>query len=164
MKRRMFAASLALAVLAVLGLADPVAAGEQVPFKGSLEGEAVSVVNVPPLRHVLVEGTGEATQLGKFTFAFPHTVHLPTRIAVGTYHIMAANGDKLTAGGTGLSTPTIIDGVFHLSIEEEMIVDPTLSTGRFAGATGSFTIKRLYNPATGTTAGSFKGIISSPGN
>ena len=163
MKRFSSTASLALAVVIVLGLGSRVAADEQVPFKGSLNGVAISSVNVPPLRHVLVEGTGEATQLGKFTFAFPHTVHLPTRIAVGTYHIMAANGDKLTAGGTGLSTPTIIDGVFHLSIEEEMIVDPTLSTGRFAGATGSFTIKRLYNPATGTTAGSFKGTISSPG-
>ena len=164
MKRFSSTASLALAVVIVLGLAGPVAAGEQVPFKGSLDGVAISIVNVPPLRHVLVEGTGTATQLGKFTFAFPHTVNLSTRIAVGTYHIMAANGDKLTAGGTGVATPTIIDGVFHLAIEEEMIVDPTLSTGRFAGATGSFTIKRLYNPATGTTAGSFKGIISSPGN
>ena len=67
MKRRMFAASLALAVLAVLGLADPVAAGEQVPFKGSLEGEAVSIVDGFPFRHILVEGTGEATPLGKFT-------------------------------------------------------------------------------------------------
>ena len=105
MKRRMFAASLALAVLAVLGLADPVAAGEQVPFKGSLEGEAVSVVNVPPLRHVLVEGTGEATQLGKFTFAFPHTVHLPTRIAVGTYHIMAATGTTAGSFKGTISSP-----------------------------------------------------------
>ena len=164
MKRYSFAASLALAVLAVLSLAGPVAAGEQVPFKGSLEGEAVSIVDEFPLRHVLVEGTGKATHLGEFTFAFPHTVHLPTRTAVGTYHIVAANGDKLTASGTGLSTPTIIDGVFYLAIVEEMIVDPALSTGRFAGATGSFTVERLFNPGTSLTIGSFNGTISSPGD
>ena len=163
MKRYCFAASLALAVVAVLGLTGPVAAGEQVPFKGSLEGEAVSIVDEYPYRHVLVEGTGEATQLGEFTFAFPHTVYLPTRTAVGTYHMVAANGDKLTASGTGLSTPTMIDGVFYLSIVEEMIVDPALSTGRFAGATGGFTVKRLFNPGTSLTIGSFEGTISRPG-
>src|SRR5262245_26853544 len=59
MKRHSFAASLALAVLAVLGLAGPATAGEHVPFKGSLEGEAVSVVTEYPYRHVLVEGAGE---------------------------------------------------------------------------------------------------------
>ena len=164
MKRYSSAASLALAVLAVVGLAGPAPAGAQVPFKGSLEGEAVSIVTEYPYRHVLVEGTGEATQLGEFTFAFPHTVYLPTRTLVdGTYHIVAANGDKLTASGTGLATPTIIDGVFYLAIVEEMIVDPTLSTGRFAGATGSVTVERLFNPATGDVIGSFEGTISRPG-
>ena len=154
----------ALAVVVVLRLAGPAAAGEQVPFKGSLEGAAVTIVTDFPIRYVLVEGTGKATHLGKFTFAFPHTVHLPTRTAAGTYHFVAANGDKLTASGTGLSTPTMIDGVFYLSIVEEMIVDSTLSTGRFAGATWGFTVKRLFNPATGDVIGSFEGTISSPGS
>ena len=162
MKRYSSVASLVLAVVAVLTLAGPVAAQVQVPLKGSLEGEAVSIVDEFPLRHVLVEGTGEATQLGKYTFAFPHTVHLPTRISAGTYHLVAANGDKLTASGTGLATPMVIDGVFYLAIVEEMSIDPTLSTGRFAGATGSFTVERLFNPATGLTIGSFDGTISSP--
>src|SRR5262245_15628717 len=163
MKRSSSKAGLALAVLAVLSLTAPVAAGEQVPFKGSLEGDAVSIVTEYPYRHVLVEGTGEATQLGEFTFAFPHTVYLPTREAVGTYHMVAANGDKLTASGTGLATPTIIDGVFYLAIVEELLVAPTRSTGRFAGATESVTVERLYNPATGLTIGSFEGTISRPG-
>jgi len=160
MNRHSFATGLALVVLAVLGLAGPATAGEQVPFKGSLEGEAISIVDDFPFRHVLLEGSGKATQLGEYTFAFPHTVYLPTRTAVGTYHMVAANGDELIASGTGLSTPTIIDGVFYLSIVEEMIVDPTLSTGRFAGASGHFTVERLYNPATRLTSGSFEGTMS----
>src|SRR5437773_12580504 len=46
MKRHSSAASLVLALLAVLGLAGLVAAGEQVPFEGSFEG--VATVTVAP--------------------------------------------------------------------------------------------------------------------
>jgi hypothetical protein len=35
--------------------------------------------------------------------------------------------------------------------------------GRFVGATGSFTVERLFNQVTGLTTGSFEGTISSPG-
>jgi hypothetical protein len=38
----------------------------------------------------------------------------------------------------------------------------TGGTGRFAGATGSFTVVRLYDPVAGTTVGSFEGAISVP--
>ena len=48
MKRYSSAASLALAALAVLALAGPAAAGEQVPFKGSLEGLLPSPRLTPP--------------------------------------------------------------------------------------------------------------------
>jgi len=36
-------------------------------------------------------------------------------------------------------------------------------TGRFAGASGSYIIERLLVQATGRTAGSINGTISSPG-
>ena len=36
-------------------------------------------------------------------------------------------------------------------------------TGRFAGATGAFTVQRLNDTTSGTTIGSFEGTISSPG-
>ena len=48
MKRHSSAASLALAVLAVLGLAGPAAAGDQVPFKGRLEGDVTVTPLAPP--------------------------------------------------------------------------------------------------------------------
>jgi hypothetical protein len=160
MTRFSSAASLALAVVVVLGLAGLVAAGEQVPFKGSVEGDVTRGVPYFPYVDVLVEGAGEATQLGKFTFAFPHTVHIPTRTAAGTYYLVAANGDKLTARGTGLATP--IAGTPILYIEETLTI--TDGTGRFAGATGSFTVERWYDTATDTTFGSFEGTISTPGS
>jgi hypothetical protein len=162
MKRHSFRASLALAALAVTAIAGPLAAGEQVPFKGSLEG-IVTVTPVPDspptIVDVLVEGTGNATQLGQFAFTIPHRVNRATRTASGSYHFTAANGDTLSADFTGQSMPTETLGV--ISIVETATI--TGGTGRFAGATGSFTSERTYDTFIGTTTGSFKGTISSPG-
>ena len=69
------AAGLALAGLAVLGLTGPVAAGDQVPFKGSLEGVVTITPLTPPFVSVFVEATGNATHLGKFTLQIPHVVN-----------------------------------------------------------------------------------------
>ena len=47
----------------------------------------------------------------------------------------------------------------------EIVEDATITggTGRFAGATGSFTCERLYDTIEGTTTGSFEGTISTVG-
>src|SRR5581483_2006042 len=75
MKRHRRAAGLALAVLSVLSLAGPAAAGEQVPFKGSLGGDVTVTPLAPPSLQVDVEATGEATHLGQFTLDIPHLVN-----------------------------------------------------------------------------------------
>ena len=154
MKRYSSDAGFALAALAVLGLAGPVTAGEKEHFKGRLEGDVAITPLAPPFVAVLVEGTGKANHLGKFTFAFPHIVNRATMTGIGTYHFTAANGDKLTADVTGLATP-IGGGV--LSIEETATI--TGGTGRFAGAKGHFIVERLFDTIAGTTAGTFKGKI-----
>jgi hypothetical protein len=156
MKYRRSAASLALALLAGVGLAGPVPAGDQVPFKGSFEGDVISTPLAPPLVMVEVEATGEATHLGKLTLDIPHVVNRVTRTAVGTYEFTAANGDKLYAEFTGLASPTEVPGVLY--IEETATI--TGGTGRFAGATGSFTSERWYDTIEGTTTGSFEGTIT----
>ena len=157
MKRRSSAASLALAVLAVLGLAGPALAQQQVPFKGGLNG-VVKVGTPTPLGvPVVVNATGNATQLGQFALAIPHIVNRPT--AKGKYLFVAANGDSLTASFSGKATPTATPGV--LSIVETATIKG--GTGRFAGATGGFTCQRLFDMVAGTTTGSFEGTISSPG-
>jgi len=157
MQRHSFAAGLALAILAVVGLAGPVAAGDQVPFHGRLEGVVTRTpTDPPPYVSVLVEGTGNATQLGKFTLEIPHLVNPVTRTAVGTYEFTAANGDTLSADFTGESMPTSTPGV--LSIVETATI--TGGTGRFAGATGGFICERLFDAVAGTTTGSFEGTIS----
>jgi hypothetical protein len=158
MNRHRFSASLALAVLAVLGLIGPVAAQVQVPFQGRVRGD-VTITPVPPLLSVLVEGTGQATQLGRFSLAMPHVVNPASGTAIGSYQFTAANGDTLFADFTGQATPTATPGVLY--IEETAII--TGGTGRFAGATGSFTVERWFDTIAGTTIGSFEGTISAPG-
>ena len=157
MKRYHLAASLALAVLGVPALAGPVAAGEQVPFKGRLGGDVTVTPLAPPFLQVDVEAMGKATQLGQFTLDIPHVVNRANGTAVGSYEFTAANGDKVYAEFTGIATPTATPGVLY--IEETATI--TGGTGRFAGATGSFTSERLYDTIAGTTVGSFEGTISS---
>ena len=156
MTRHSFSFHVVLAALAALGLASSAAAGEQVPFKGRLEGEVTLTPLAPPFRQVDVEAAGNATYLGQFTLDIPHVVDTATRTAIGSYEFTAANGDKVYAEFTGVATPTAIPGVLY--IEETATI--TGGTGRFAGATGSFTAERLYDTVTGTTIGSFKGTIS----
>ena len=158
--RRSSAASLALTAMAALVLAGPAAAGEQVPFKGTLDG-VVKVTSVdPPLVSVLVHASGNATRLGRFSLVIPHLVDRATRTATGAFDFKAANGDTLSAEFTGKSTPSKTPGV--LSIVETATI--TGGTGQFAGASGSFTVKRYFDIASRTTTGSFAGTISITGS
>jgi hypothetical protein len=140
--------------------AGPVAAGKEVRFKGSLEGVVTVTPLAPPLASVLIEGTGNATHLGQFTVEIPHVVSFATMTGGGSYDFTAANGDRLTAVFTGEASLTGTPDV--LSIVETASI--TGGTGRFAGATGSFTVHRLFDAVGLTTTGSFEGTISSPGS
>jgi hypothetical protein len=160
MRYRNFAAGLALAFVSVLVFASPGAAKEQLPFKGQLElGRGIVTPLTPPIVSVEIEGTGNATQLGHFTVSVPHLVNRSTGMLVGSHEFTAANGDTLTANFVGQSAPSGVPGV--LFVEETATI--TGGTGRFAGATGSFTTERLVNTTNGTVIGSFDGTISSPG-
>ncbi len=147
------------AAVIVLQTATLVKAGEKVPFHGTLDAVVSHAYGGPGIDLVTLTGTGHGTQLGKFSFSAPHTVDTTTRTASGTYTFTAANGDTLTATFTGRATPTATPGV--VSIVETATI--TGGTGRFAGATGSFTVSRLYDRNADTTTGSFSGTISTPG-
>jgi hypothetical protein len=163
MNRRRFAAGLTLALLALLGVAGPAAAGVPLPFKGSMEGVHVSRTPLDPPRFFDVFKTqGEATHLGRFELVIEAVVDFGTRppTAEGTVTFTAANGDTLVADITGSSA---LAGGGLVLITEHAVVDPDRSTGRFAGATGTFTIERLADAATGVTGvttGTFEGTIS----
>ena len=132
---------------------------QDVPFKGRLEGAATITPGTPPFLSVSLEGTGNATHLGRFTVEIPHVVNTTNRTSTGTYEFTAANGDTLTASFTGqaiLTSPGV------LSVVETATI--TGGTGRFADATGSFTVERVFNQLTSLTTGSFEGTISSFGD
>lgn len=148
----------ALSMVAVLGLASFVSAGEQVPFKGKLEGLDTATPLDPPFVSVTVEAAGNATHLGKFTLTILATVNRANGTGSGAFLFTAANGDTVygtISGQSTLTAPGVITIVENMSI--------TGGTGRFEGATGSFTGTRLKDLATGETIGVFEGTISSPG-
>jgi hypothetical protein len=140
------------------------AAAEDVPFKGRLDGTFTFVPDPPPstFASVHLDAGGVATLVGRFTLEAPHRVDLSTVPVkgAGTFELKAANGDRVTGLLEGLGTPVEAPAVF--SIVETYTV--TGGTGRFAGATGSFTAERMVNLATLVTTGSFEGTIALPGS
>jgi hypothetical protein len=145
------------ALFLTAALAGPAEAKNQVPFHGSVKGVEIDEVQGTEL---LVDGsgTGIAIHLGRFTVTWDATVNLLDGSGVGSFHFIAANGDSIFTESNGKATPTDTPGVVHI-VEINTI---TGGTGRFAGATGSFTLERLLDP-TGFTSGSFKGAIVIPG-
>jgi hypothetical protein len=149
--------ALLMAGAMLVGLAAPASAAQSVPFSGTLTGDVTVTPLTPPIASVVIDGWGVATQLGHFTVSIPHLVNQATRIATGTYTFTAANGDTLTADFSGLAT---VIGPGVLSVAETGTI--TGGTGRFDGASGSFTTERTFIIATGVTTGSFAGSISTP--
>jgi hypothetical protein len=131
---------------------------QKVPLKGRLEGTATVTPGTPPFLSVSIEGTGNATYIGRFTIEVPHIVNASNRTSIGTYEFTTPNGDTMTAGFSGQATLTA-PGM--LSIIENATI--TGGTGRFAGSAGTFRAERVFNQVTGVTTGSFEGTISAPG-
>jgi hypothetical protein len=162
MKRYRSVASLVMVVVVVLGLAGPVAAGEQVPLEGSLEGTFTRTpVLGTPFVDIELTGWGQATQLGQFTLDMPHRVDFskPPPKGAGAFTLTAANGDTVFGTVSGEATPTDVPGVIY-GVETMIILG---GTGRFAGASGQFVMERLIDTVNLTTIGAFEGTVSHPG-
>ena len=137
-----------------LGLAQTQASrGTELPFRGSF----TTFVDVPPpSAHATAEGT--ATHLGRFTGTFTADVNHDST-STGTFNFTAANGDQLSGTYVGL-------GVFIPPNTARITEVATIEngTGRFAGATGTFTMVTLQTIdfATGqaTGDGTFEGRIN----
>jgi hypothetical protein len=142
------------ALFLMAAVAGTAAADQQVPFKGSLRAVENDVVQ-PPILSVDGTGTGTATHLGRFTVTYQVEVDLVTSGGPASIQFVAANGDEIFATGSGQGSPTEDPDI--ASIVETYTV--TGGTGRFAGATGSFTVQRLVSLSTGITSGSFEGTI-----
>ena len=110
----------------------------------------------------MINGSGEgtSTHLGQFTISYLHHVDLATASGTGSITFTAANGDWLradVAGGEEGFTPPNIS-------HTRMVATITAGTGRFAAATGAFTIRESgaidYVTMTSVGSGSFEGTIT----
>ena len=127
--------------------------GTDLPFSGSY----TSVIEVPPPSAAgTVEGT--AAHLGRFTGRL--TAEVTGNTATGKFTFIAANGDQLSGTFVG-------EGVFmppNTATRNEVATIEN-GTGRFAGATGTFTMVTVdtidfANGGTATGYGSFEGRIN----
>jgi hypothetical protein len=150
MKRLFFTLVATTALLASVAVS---ATAAETPFKGKVNAVETGTI-VGPTRFLVRDGGGTATHLGKYTEHITMQINLPTRHSMGAATFTAANGDTLTATVEGQATPES-PGV--LSIVE--VYSITGGTGRFADATGSFTLHSTANQATGVSSGTFSGAI-----
>ena len=149
---------LLLIVLASTTFAAPAAGERQLLLKGSLQATETHLVT-PPTMFVDATGSGKATQLGTFTISFQAEVFLPTLFAASeSATLVAADGANIFAEGFGQGTMTETPGI--VSIVETYTI--TGGTGRFADATGNFTIQRLIDRATLASSGTISGTIMLP--
>ena len=129
------------------------AVAAETPFKGTVNAVETGQV-VFPTRFLDRTGTGNATYLGKYTEHVVMQINIPTLSSMGTATFAAANGDTLSAHVLGQATRT---GPTALSIVEDYTI--TGGTGRFADATGSYTLNSTVDQVTGASSGTFSGAI-----
>ena len=146
-----FVGLVAAFAVSLASVASAVAA--ETPFKGKVNAvETVEVVF--PTASVTRDGTGTATYLGKYTEHITMQINIPTRHGIGAATFTAANGDTLTASVVGQGTVT---GPTTRSIVEVYTI--TGGTGRFADATGTFTLEGTLSQTAGVSTGTFSGAI-----
>ena len=105
--------------------------GSELPFKGTYEG-LEKVDATMPSHHSLADVTGNATHLGRFTVTADWTLAATGNFGTSTW--TAANGDEFSTsfGRSGVVVPPIITFTETHTI--------TSGTGRFANASGTFTV------------------------
>jgi len=136
-----------------LGTVAVSAVAAETPFKGTVDAVETGTVQFP-IRHATREGTGTATYLGRYTEHITIDINLLFMSSTGAATFTAANGDTLTATVAGQATRT---SPTTLSVVEVYTV--TGGTGRFADATGSFTLHSTVDQPTGVSSGVYSGAI-----
>ena len=131
--------------------------GSQLPLHGAFRFDATGV-SIPPTRVSTATATGTSTELGRFTATIVDNVNLPTATATGTFTLTAANGDQLFATTSGGEDAFVPPNVSHTTSTATIVG----GTGRFAAATGVFTVHAIttidFIAATSTGTGTFDGV------
>ena len=129
------------------------------PFKGTMQStEAYS--NVYPTMIVTATGSGEAPQIGRFALSYRLEWNFLDLSTTETAYFVTPNGDSLQAKAIGQAIEDRTPGMYNVM----EIYTITGGTGRFAGASGTFTLKRLVSLTAGITTSTFEGYILIPAN
>ncbi len=153
--------SLGAALLLVAALAASVAAGEQRPMKG---GYTIAVVPVeqrcgPNALTIGFEGVGIATHLGRMEGTGSNC----TRFTLATEAVPIWNGQATFVAADGSSITMTYEGAQDAPVDGRATAASTFTvisgTGRFEGATGSWTSSEVIDFTTGIDRGSFSGWI-----
>ena len=129
--------------------------GSALPFRGSLQSTefVVSADDTVDVRHL--DGTGNATHLGRFSLSADFAVTRATGNATGTATWTAANDDKIFVNVVGHGDIVVFPTV---TIMETHTI--TGGTGRFADTSGTIRISRSANIVTGISSGSLSGELN----
>jgi hypothetical protein len=159
-KQNYLKVGLVLTALTLLPLAYPAMAGDQVPYKGKEVGVITTVTFHFPFDVKRQTAEGEATHVGHYTLTGDFVVDVRTGVGTGTFTMTAANGDMLFLDSEAHVVPTdLTKTVANFTV--------TGGTGRFEGATGSFTahnqLAHLVGSAPNPYVAEIDGTVSTPG-
>ena len=135
-------------------------AGTDLPFQGSFTGTARAGDFTPTGFRITGTLEGTATHFGRFTATTVDIVDTATNSGTGTYDFTAVNGDRLFTTLVGIENEFVPPNISKVAFTGTI----TGGTGRFEGATGSFTVRMIeeidYTAATSVRSGSFDGRLS----
>ena len=129
----------------------------RLPIRGTLQSnETYSTAFYT--QFVTANGFGEATELGQFTATYQMEANLLDMSVSESVSFIGTNGDGLQATAVGQAFEDRTPGMFKI-IE---IYTITGGAGRFAGASGTFTMNRLVSITVGVASSTFEGYILLP--
>jgi hypothetical protein len=162
--KRLFILAIALIVLIPLGrTAFAAPAGKvttqfaRLPIKGTMQSTEAYDLKFMTMA-VNANGSGTATQIGQFTIAYQGQVDFSDLSTTESARLTASNGDRIDLTGVGQATQNATPSIFNIV----QIYKITGGTGQYADASGTITLNRIINIASGLTSSTFEGYILVP--
>ena len=128
-----------------------------IPFQGTMQSME-NYSNISPTMFVTATGSGDATQIGRFAVSYKSEWNLVDLSATETAYFVTPEGNSFQAKAVGQAIEDRTPGMYNVIA----IYTITGGMGRFEGASGTFTLKRLVSRTTGATSSTFEGTILIP--
>ena len=149
--------NLIAAMFLSVALSGPAADAGRIPLNGTMEAsESYQSLPDPSLGFFgNASGTATTERLGQLLLFYDGIVDVAISAGPGGTRLIDTNGDSIYALYWGQGAAPDPNGDVRV-VHTATIVG---GTGRYADATGSFTVDRMLNIFTGATSGSINGTI-----